>query len=67
MGGEKVTIIYLKDKQTNKIYKKSFYPELNGYIKNKVKVEVCLPNYATKFDLKGATASLHQNLLMRLI
>ena len=42
---------------------------LEPYIrnKNKVKVGLNLPDYATKSDLKTQQVSIHQNLLKKLI
>ena len=33
----------------------SYFPEPNNHDKSKTKVELDLPNYAAKSDLKGAT------------
>ena len=56
MSNRKITIIYLIAGSTKKYYyvKMSYFP-LYGNSKNKIEVELDLPNYATKSDLKTAT------------
>ena len=43
----------------------SYFPELYTHSKSKIKVELDLSNYTTKYDLKNA--SIHQVLLKSLI
>ena len=49
------------------LYKTCFFPEPYTCSKNKIKVELDLPNYATKSDSKKQQAFINQNLLKRLI
>ena len=35
----------------------SYYPEPDGYARNKIKVQLDLPNYTTKSNLKLATGT----------
>ena len=47
--------------------KMSYFPEPYTHSKNKLKVELDLYNYATKYDLKSATGvDTSKNLLKRL-
>ena len=51
---EKVMIIRLKAGQIKKILlcKMSYYPKPDSHGRNKIKVELDFPNYATKSDVK---------------
>ena len=44
------------------IYKRSYYPEPDNHVRNKIKVELNLSNYATKTNVKGATGADTSNL-----
>ena len=45
----------------------SYFPDPYTHSKSKMKVELDLPNYATKSDLKMQQVLTHQNLLKKLI
>ena len=49
------------------LYKISYFSEPYARGKSKIKAELDLSYYATKFDLKNAPGAEHQNLLKRLI
>ena len=44
----------------------SYFPPYS-YSKNKVEVELDLPNYTTKYDLKTQLVLIHHNLLKKMI
>ena len=44
-----------------------YFPQPNSYGQNKIKVELDLSNYATKFYLKMQQATIRRSLLKRLI
>ena len=57
MSSGKVIINHSMAGEIKKIslHKLSYFPEPYGHSKNKMKVELDLSNYPTKFDFKGAT------------
>ena len=65
----KVTIILLTGALIKKIllYKMSYFSESDTCIKNKMKVELDLSNYAIKYDLKMELLLIHQIFLKKLI
>ena len=52
----KVMIIHLTVALIEKIllYKTNYFPEPHTHSKNKIKIELGLPNCATKYDLKSS-------------
>ena len=69
MSDGKIMIIHLIVRLIKKIllYKMSYFPQLYTRIKNKIKVELDLPHYATKSHLKNSTGVDTPNFLKRLI
>ena len=65
----KVMIIYLIVGLTKKtlLKKKLVFFLPFGLSKNKIQVELDLPNYATKSDLKTQQVLIHRNLLTKMI
>ena len=65
----KVMIIYLIVGLTKKdiVKKKLVFFLPFGLSKNKIQVELDLPNYATKSDLKTQQVLIHRNLLTKMI
>ena len=48
------------------LYKMGYFPQPNSYGQKKIKVELDLSNYATKFYLKMQQPKIHRSLLKRL-
>ena len=58
LSGKTMTILLL--------YEKSFYPETDSHNRNRIKFELDLSNYETKYYKKTAMVLIHQNLLKRM-
>lgn len=54
LSGKTMTILLL--------YEKSFYPEPDSHNRNRIKFELDLSNYETKYYKKNAMVFIHQNL-----
>ena len=67
MLNQKDTIVLLIVRLTKKdiVIKMSYFSPYS-YSKNKTEVELDLPNYATKSDLKTQQMSIHHNLLKKM-
>ena len=64
---EKATVILLTAAFIKKIllYKMSYFSEPHTHSKNKIEVELDLPNYATQSDLKMQQVLIQQILLKK--
>ena len=49
------------------LYKMSYFPEAPNHSKNKIEVELDLPNYAIKSDLKNATFVDTSNFVKKIV